>query len=236
MLSPTELFLLGSPVTDEYMTFNKYTFSAYKYKFPHYRILNIGDIVSKKYERDKDLPGYLIDFIGEQGEVLAIANIINKQVPFVQFRSLKKKEFSVYGSQSSLLYDLGFLDKNFKYGDTLVIVEGNSDADAMKGIYNNTVATCTAGLTSRQLEIVSYLTNRVILAYDNDKAGRGAYKRDSKLLKEKGLDVRCLCQYQGFKDVGDLMQSKFEGDERIFQTAFNYYYNQVQILRKSLGD
>ena len=235
MLTPTELFLLGNPVTEEYIKYNKYTFSAYKYHFPHYRIINIGDIVSKKYIRDKDLPGYLMDYIGEQGEVLAIANILNKQVPFVQLRALKRKEFSVYGSQSSLLYNLGFLDKNFKYGDILIIVEGNMDADAMKGIYNNTVATCTAGLTSKQLEIVSYLTNRVILAYDNDKAGRGAYKRDSKLLKEKGLDVRCLCQYQGFKDVGDLMQSKFEGDERIFQTAFNYYYNQVQILIKSLG-
>ena len=144
MLTPTELFLLGSPVTEEYIKYNKYTFSAYKYHFPHYRIINIGAIVSKKYQKDKDLPGYLMDFIGEQGEVLAIANIINNQVPFVQLRALKRKEFSVYGSQSSLLYNLGFLDKNFKYGDILIIVEGNMDADAMKGIYNNTVATCTA--------------------------------------------------------------------------------------------
>ena len=144
MISPTELFLLGKPVTENYVKYNKYTFSAYKYHFPHYRIINIGDIVSKKYIRDKDLPGYLMDYIGEQGEVLAIANIINNQVPFVQLRALKRKEFSVYGSQSSLLYNLGFLDKNFKYGDILIIVEGNMDADAMKGIYNNTVATCTA--------------------------------------------------------------------------------------------
>ena len=236
MISPTELFLLGKPVTKEYVKYNKYTFSAYKYNFPHYRILSIGDIISKKYIKDTDIPGYLMDYIGEEGEVLAIANIINKQVPFLQLRALKKKEFSVYGSQSSLLYNLGFLPKNFKYGDVLVIVEGNADADALKGIYNNVVATCTAGLTSKQLEIVSYLTNKVILAYDNDKSGRYAYKRDSKLLKEKGINVRCLCQYNFYKDTGDLFQSKFEGEDRIFQTAFTYYHSQLQILLKSLGE
>lgn len=230
MLTPMQLFSLGRKLTEDDMKFNKYTYMAYKYKYPHYRIISIGDIVSHKIVKDKDLPGYLMDFIGEQGQVLIVANIVNNQVPFVQLRALKDKMFSVYGSQTRIPYGLGYIPSKFRFGDPIFICEGLCDVDTFRGIYPNIIGTLTAGLTSSQFEIVTRLTNKFILCYDNDKAGVSAYYRDKKKLMEKKCIVRYLRQYEHFKDVGDLAQQSYLGNSSEFDVAFKYYYNQSRSL------
>lgn len=228
MLTPAQVFLMGKKVTPEYAKYNKYTYMASKYNYPHYRILSIGDLLKKKVVKDKDIPAYFMDFVGEQGEVLVVANIVNNKIPFIQARSLKTKQFNVLGSQTRVPYGLGFLSKDFKYGDPIFLVEGIADCDTLRGLYPNVLGTLTAGLTVVQFEIVTRLTNKIVLAYDNDQAGRSAYKRDSKKLKEAGIANRCFIQYAHYKDVGDLSEELYQGNTMQFETAYQYYQTQAR--------
>ena len=233
MISPAKLFLLGKPLDKAHMMLNKYTFMGFRYNFPHYRIITIGDLVSNKLVKDKDLPKYVYDFIGVNGEVLMIANIIDKHIPMLQLRTIRgEKAFSVFGSQTRLFYGLGMINPNFKYGDWLVICEGLMDVDALRSVYPNVVGCMTAGLTNMQLEILKLMTNRVILSYDNDKAGRTAYKRDSKKLKELGFEVKCLIQYDKFKDSGDLASLLYKQEEFDFNIAYRYYKNKIDYITR----
>lgn len=232
MISPSKLFLLGRPLTEEDSKLNKYTYMGYTYKYPHYRMLDIGILVSNSIKRDEDLPSYLLDWIGERGEVLVIANIVNNKVPFVQLRALKEKQFSVYGSQTKIPYGLGYLSKDFKYGDPIFVCEGIADVDTFRGIYPNVIGTLTAGLSKTQYEVVKRLTNRVILAYDKDEAGAKAYYRDKKKFINDNIRVGYLRQFEYFKDIGDLSQQLFLNNKDEFDRALRYYSLQSQILSK----
>lgn len=231
MISPGKLFSIAKPINKNQAMLNKYTYHGFTYKYPHYRIINLGDLLSNKLKPDVDVPKYIYDFIGTNGEVLITANIVDRYIPMVQLRTVRgEKAFSVFGKQTNILYGLGMISKDFKYGDWIVLVEGIMDTDIMRHIYPNVLGCMTSGLTKMQLEILKLLTNKVILCYDNDKAGRLGYKRDSKVLKELGFEVKCLIQYNNFKDVGDLADLNYSQDEFSFDIALKYYRNKINSL------
>ena len=233
MLTPAKLFLLGKSVDKEHKMLNKYTYFANEYNAPHYRIIDIGTLVHEGVKIKEDLPEYVHKFIGIQGELLMIANIVEKHIPMLQLRSIRgDKTFSVFGSQTKCFYGLGMIPNTFKYGDWLIVCEGIMDTDVGRCLGVPAIGMMTSNLTSMQLEILKLLTNKVILCYDNDKAGRIGYKKDSKRLREQGFTVKCLIQYEDLKDMGDLMQLKYEGNEFDFKVAFQYYHNMInQLIR-----
>lgn len=234
MLTPTQLYLLGHPIEDNFKYKNKYTFLGNTYKFPHYRILTIGDIVSKKLRKEIDLPTYVMDFVGENGAVLCVANIVNRQVVCCVLRTLNGKEFSVYGSSKKTFYGLGMLSKNFKYGDPIILVEGIADRDVISSFYPNTLGCMTSHMSTMQFEILKVLTDKVILGYDNDEAGIKGSKKDSWRCKQEGIAWRKLHHFHDFKDAGDLAESLYTNDEMLFQQASLYYKNVINSAVKYL--
>lgn len=233
MITPAQLFLCGTPIEDRHKMLSKYTYYAKTYNPPHLRIITLGGILEKGYKKGEDLPAYVFDFIGVHGEVIMMANIVERQVLSINLRTIRgEKAFSVFGSQTKAFYGMGMISPDFKYNDWVMLVEGNLDCEVGRAIYPNTMACMTAGLTTMQLETLKLMTRRVILAYDNDKAGRLGYKRDSKKLKELGFEVKCLIQYEDFKDLGDLMDLKYSGDDFNFNVAYKYYYNKITGMTK----
>ena len=75
-INPLELYKISEEVDEEKASINKYTYLAWKFKFPHYRILNLKQIMLNGLHTR--MPKYLLDFISEHGEVLLIANIIEE--------------------------------------------------------------------------------------------------------------------------------------------------------------
>lgn len=228
-ITPLELYNISEPISEDKKMLNKYTYMGYTFKFPHYRILNLKQIMLAGYHLR--MPKYLLEFISEHGEVLLIANIIEGYIPMLQLRTLHgDKKFTAVGSQSKLFYSLGYLEPTFKYGDWVVIMEGIADADIMRGIYPNTLATMTSRITKSQFEILSYLTNRVILIGDNDEPGRKGTRNNRKLLQDNGFDVRLIFQYDDFKDCGELGDYLMKGDGVTFNTAVKYYKSKIHSI------
>ncbi len=89
----------------------------------------------------------------------------------------------------------------------LIICEGYMDVIAMHAAgFNNSVATLGTALTSEQARLIKKYTNRVILAYDSDGAGKNATERGSRILSEAGIDVRIL-RIKGAKDPDEYIKT-----------------------------
>lgn len=229
-ITPLELYKVSKEITEDKAHYNKYTYLGHKYKFPHYRLLNLRDLMlSGLHQR---LPIRQKQFIEEHGEVLLIANIVAGYIPLIQLRSIKgEKRFEVVGSQTKLFYGQGYLDKNFKYGDWIIIQEGVFDTDIMRGLYPNTLGTMTSKITNSQFELLKLLTNRVILIGDNDKPGRIGTKKNKTKLQENGFEVRLIFQYGDYKDTGEALgDTLLNNDGLAFNQAVKYYKSKIDLI------
>lgn len=220
----TLLFKLGRPITKIDKS-NKYIYFAAKYNFYNYRLISSGEIIVRA--KNLNVPDYIRQFVSMNKEVLMIANILENKVISIIFRTIKgKKEFVKLGISKSLFYGIGQLDKNFKYGIPILLVEGNLDRDRMSLIYKNTLAITSASISNSQLQLLSKLTNSYILMLDNDSSGIKGSKNSFYKLREYGK-VKILSHDSILKDAGDLIDLEIKNDINL-PYIINYYKQQIE--------
>lgn len=75
----------------------------------------------------------------------------------------------------------------------LIVVEGVMDviAFARAGI-NHVVATLGTACTKEQIRLMKQCSNRIVLCYDGDKAGRKATLKAAKLMQQAGIEVSVM--------------------------------------------
>ncbi len=89
----------------------------------------------------------------------------------------------------------------------LILCEGYMDVIAMHAAgFTNSVATLGTALTNEQARLIKRYTNRVIMAYDSDGAGKTATDRGSRILADVGIDVRIL-RMKGAKDPDEYIKT-----------------------------
>ena len=219
------VFNLGRPIT-EYSKM-PYLYLVYKYKISNYRLITSGELLIKG--KDIAIPHYIKIFLQHHQEAVMIANMINGLVTSLTFRSINThKEFAKWGNTKLLCYGIGDLDKNFTYGDLIVLVEGHLDRDVMsKVIYKNTLGVMTSVISKNQEELLRGLTNNFILFLDNDDAGKwGNYKSKEMLA---GCNVYIMKHYTGLKDAGDLIKLMINDSEGDLPFILQTYKNQIEI-------
>lgn len=190
----------------------KYVKLARDYNYKHYKLLMYSDIVKLGLENSFNY--YYKRYFKSDGAVVAIFNTLNGKPVSVIFRSISKKEFVDF-SLFYMLYGLDLIDKDFRYGDTLVITEGLYDSDSLRPLYKNVVATLTSNVTSMQANILKTITDKFVIAFDSDEAGESGFERALKVLS---TDIKKLSIYGNDKDIGvieELKNNKFEFDERV---------------------
>lgn len=219
----TKLFEIGRPINKLDKT-NKYLYFAYKYKFNNYKLISSGELLIRG--KDLNIPDYVKQFISIHKEALMIANIFNEQVVSIIFRTIKgDKEFIKLGYSKSLFYGLGDLSRDFKFGDPILLVEGNLDRDRMSIIYKNTLGITTSSISSSQLQLLENLTNNFILMLDNDEAGIKGSKNTFYKLKDLGK-VKILNHEPHLKDAGDLIDLEIRNDYNL-NYIIDYYKMQI---------
>ena len=118
------------------------------------------------------------------------------------------REFKNFEKQVPLMY--GF-DKAFRKLDSynksypIVICEGCKDCLMLKRFYPYVLANNTSSM-GLNATILRNISDKFILAYDNDKAGQEGIERDKKILVETGAYVQVLKLDEGFKDCADYMK------------------------------
>lgn len=202
---------------------SKYVDIAKKYKMKNYRLCLTSDII--KLGLMDELTKYQKEFIISAGACVAIFNTMNDRPISMVFRALTKKEFMDI-SICYCAYGFDLIDENFRYGDWLLITEGIYDSDCIRSVYKNSVAMLTSNITVMQAQILKSLTNRFIIAFDNDSAGDSGYRKTLKRLK--GCTLKKLNTYGSDKDLGVMCECGFNVDG--YQRRKNYYDNEIQYI------
>ncbi len=218
------IFNLGRPITEDSKF--SYIHYAYKYKPDNYRLITSGELFIRG--RNLQIPQYLVQFMSFHGEAIMMANIIADKVINIVFRSINtNKEFMKVGSMKSTFYGLGKLSKDFKYGDTILLVEGHLDRDMMSTIFPNTLGIMTSHLSKNQVELLKGLTNKFILMLDNDEAGKKGQSYAKYQLK--GCKISELKHDISLKDAGDLVKLDITNHSK-FEEIVNDYKLQIELF------
>ncbi len=93
--------------------------------------------------------------------------------------------------KSDTLYGWHLAKNSLRKMDYAVLVEGQMDLVLSHHVgVANTVASSGTALTESHLQKIKKLTNRIIIAYDSDKAGESAAERASKLALSLDMEVK----------------------------------------------
>ena len=104
------------------------------------------------------------------------------------------------------LYALNYAKSTKK--DCLILCEGYMDVIAMhQAGFDNAVAGLGTALTPEQGRLLNTYTDRVVLCYDNDEAGRKATQRSMQVLSSLDLNVRVLT-LRGGKDPDEIIKNE----------------------------
>ena len=129
------------------------------------------------------------------------------------------RSFGSYETQVPLMF--GF-DKTFltydeqveKRGKCLPIIvcEGSKDCLMLKRAYPYVLSTNKSSL-GLNAPILRNITNKFLLAYDNDKSGLDGIEKDKKVLRNTGAYVESIKLHNGFKDCADYLDEPKKFDE-----------------------
>ena len=90
----------------------------------------------------------------------------------------------------------------------IILAEGNIDVVSMhQAGFDSAVASLGTSLTPEQARLISRYANEVIIAYDNDGAGKKAAQRAIGILEKLDLKVRVLAM-SGAKDPDEYIQTR----------------------------
>ena len=95
--------------------------------------------------------------------------------------------------KSNILYNYHRAHTKLSKNEDIIIMEGYFDVIRASTIgVNNCVAPMGTSLTKKHIQILKKITNRVILCFDGDNAGREATIRAIPLLEEAGITVKVV--------------------------------------------
>lgn len=201
-----QIYSLARPVEASERKLTKYHYIGYEYN-RNIKIFNIKNVY-KLLNIGVDIPKNFMEFISDEKEIILIPNIVNNNVIELICRSISKKRFiNILDKYPSIFYNIGQLSNSRHFTDKIIICEGVADCEYIKKyIYKDVVACLTDNISSLKLEILKTLTNHIVLAFDNDKAGQKATANESKKLKRNGFFIETMTPPNGLKDFGDLIQ------------------------------
>ena len=113
--------------------------------------------------------------------------------------------------QIRLLY--GF-DKRFKQYEEgkkcypIIVCEGCKDCLTLKKIYPYVLANNTSSM-GVNAHVLRNITDKFLLAYDNDSAGQEGIKKDKEVLRNVGAFVDSIKLPEGIKDCTDYIYTKY---------------------------
>lgn len=223
-LTPDQLFHKCRPLESADIAKSHYIRNAFTQGLKNYRILSLNELFTLNLFHS--LPRFLLRFINDKGEVIVVANLLGDCAISLVIRDISSRDFITYG-HSHIPYGVGSL-LPFTFGDWLLLTEGVLDRDSLLPYYPYTLALLSAGLSVIQTEIVEVLTDRVVLAYDNDPTGHDAYQRDFKRLSKKGIIVSRLHHPSHIKDPGTLSELLHHNQHSSHAKLRAHYLQQLQ--------
>ncbi len=110
--------------------------------------------------------------------------------------------------KSRLLFGLSQAEQSIREKNYAILVEGYFDQIALYQFgFKNTVATLGTAFTEGHAELLKRYTDRIVVVFDNDKAGLAASKRSMSPLLSNGFDAKII-RIPGAKDPDLFIREK----------------------------
>lgn len=198
------LYNISREINEVYIGSDDYTYLSCLSNLNNIKQITFGEII--KYQSEFRGYKFIINFIQQHEDVVLIFNMYKDTPIGCTIRSKKTHAFADVGNTGGVFYNICNMSRNFRYGDPIVIVEGPKDCETYKKMFDdkNCLALMTSNVSSTQLEVLKGLTNNIIWAGDNDKAGIEA-KNEFIKWNNKNFRINELCHPEGIKDFGDLL-------------------------------
>lgn len=156
-----------------------------------------------------------------------------------QAKYINSSETNIF-KKHLILYNLNNAIKSIKENNRVVIFEGFMDVmAASRSNIQESVCTMGTALTKGHIKLLKKYTNNIILAFDNDKAGKLATKRAITLLESEGVNVY-IFTLKDAKDADEYVL-KF-GKDKFYElfnssliSAIDFYYSNA-IINVNLND
>lgn len=177
---------------------------------------NIGFVPNNEYKIRTDIGGIsgrisfpiMEQFNSDKCKCIGMGyrTMVNEKPKYINDRNRSDKNDNLYGVfiKGNCLYGYDKAAKFIKSSDSVYIVEGYMDVISMhqSGI-KNTVGIMGTSLTQNQINLITKLTNNVILFLDSDNAGISNMVRLLPLLLANNINVKIVTTNIA-KDPGDL--------------------------------
>lgn len=215
------LYDTSRPITEP-KNYDNYQWLGHNAKLSNYKMLTDGEYMTKVMTKCKPR-SYITSFIKEHSNVLIIFNIVNGIPIGATMRSTTSKAFIDINNKHGIFYGIGNLDENFTYGKTITIVEGPKDRDSGVAFLNtnNILSIMTGAISKSQLKVLKYLTNKIILALDNDEVGKNNIQKFKKY-NSRDYIITVFNHNITLKDFGDLIPLAKARSSELSDIVFNY--------------
>ena len=127
------------------------------------------------------------------------------------------------------LFGLTNRGQDIKKKGFAILMEGYLDVlTSHKHGFNSSVASLGTSLTEDQVMLLKKYTNNVVIAYDNDEAGKNAILKAMYIFKKHDFNVKCLVVSDTIKDPDEYLRKRGKKEfTKILKTsieAFDYLY------------
>lgn len=116
-----------------------------------------------------------------------------------------KKKYMIFNVKKSfpIVYGLHRFS-DFKLNTPIIVSEGIKDCIFISKYYRYTISVLTSSITDSIAQMLSKITDRVIIAFDNDSAGKSGVKKSRKTLSNYGMISTEINSYLNIKDWGNM--------------------------------
>lgn len=138
-------------------------------------------------------------------------------------------------TKSRILYGFNIAKTAIRKNNFSILVEGQVDIIlAHQAGYKNAVASSGTALTEDQLQMINKISNRLIIAYDADKAGIKASERAWQMALELGMDIKIAKMPSGSDPADLIKKSKKEWVDVIKNSVpiIDYMIENVKLSEK----
>ena len=105
------------------------------------------------------------------------------------------------------LFGIKYQGGNVKKKGFAILMEGYLDVlTAQKNGFENAVASLGTAFTEEQAQLLKKYTDKILIAYDNDEAGRNAIIKAGYILKKYDFDIKCLVLKGEEKDPDEFLR------------------------------
>lgn len=114
----------------------------------------------------------------------------------------------------------------------MILTEGNIDVISLhQAGFDSAVASLGTSLTPEQARLISRYAQEVVIAYDNDEAGRNASQRAIGILEKLDLKVRVL-NIQGAKDPDEYIRTRgADAFRNLIERSENHIEYRLQVVQ-----